>query len=471
MATGCTSGQRIKLPLRRLFTALAAILGVETSAGAAVTSCADDGGFDTLRHAVLAANDGDTIDLSALTCSTITLGSAISTGLYNLGINGPGAGNLTIDGNEADRVFYHVPTGPGTLTISNITVAHGKVTGDSAFGGCIYSKANVVLRNAVVASCTALGQTLAAGGGVTALGDITVYSSVIASNTANAQTGSSGKTSAGGGGVVAGKTLGLYGSTISGNSATAPIGSVGGGGAYAKFMTAKYSTISGNQATSAGTVTDLSSGGGIVTFAKSELLGCTFENNSADAGGAVLIAPYSTYKASIVQTTISGNTGNLGAGAILAQADTDIVNSTIAFNFSGSKANAAVEVGGGNALNLTSSIIADNTPSDLDAGSATVIGGDHDLIKIAGSNVTVPALTITQDPNLLPLAYNGGHTRTHALGGGSIAIGAGSNPASLASDQRGPPYARSVGGNVDIGAYQTDPDHIFGDTFNFGPLF
>ena len=40
-----------------------------------VTSCADDGGLGTLRHVVLTAVSGDTVDLSALTCGTITLQS------------------------------------------------------------------------------------------------------------------------------------------------------------------------------------------------------------------------------------------------------------------------------------------------------------------------------------------------------------------------------------------------------------
>src|SRR5678815_4033512 len=38
-----------------------------------VTSCADDGSAGTLRMVVEAAGEGDTIDLSGLTCSTITL--------------------------------------------------------------------------------------------------------------------------------------------------------------------------------------------------------------------------------------------------------------------------------------------------------------------------------------------------------------------------------------------------------------
>src|SRR4029077_18576398 len=57
--------------------------------------------------------------------------------------------------------------------------------------------------------------------------------------------------------------------------------------------------------------------------------------------------------------------------------------------------------------------------------------------------------------NLLlgPLADNGGRTQTHALRAGSPAIDAGSNPAGLTTDQRGPGFVRTFG-FTDIGAYE-----------------
>ncbi len=62
---------------------------------------------------------------------------------------------------------------------------------------------------------------------------------------------------------------------------------------------------------------------------------------------------------------------------------------------------------------------------------------------------------ITGDPQLGPLADNGGPTLTHALVKGSIAVDAGSNPLSLAYDQRGVGYPREDSiGKPDIGAYE-----------------
>jgi hypothetical protein len=472
MDRGRTQRGRCALPSGKLFIAVVAAFAIDEPLAAAVTSCADDGGSDTLRHAVLVANDGDTIDLTALTCSKITLASAITTGLPNLTIAGPGASKLAIDGNEADRVFVHAPSLDGTLTLSNMTLSHGKASVAPSYGGCVYSKANVVLRNAVVTSCSAVGPSHVGGGGVVTIGDFKAYASVLSGNTATAQTGISGVTSAIGGGAFALGNIGLYGSVISGNTVSSPLGKVyGGGAATPNVLTVKYSTITGNHATSAGSDADIGEGGGVAMSVSSEILGSTLDHNVADAGGAVAVFSSASGSAAIVQTTISGNTGNLGAGAVLANAAVNFANSTIAFNTSGSVAPSAVGIFTGVAISASSTIMADNVPIDVDSGSPTTITGDHDLIKLAGANVTVPALTISLDPDLGPLAWNGGYTQTHALGASSVAVGAGSKPDSLEYDQRGPPYARSTGGHVDIGAYQQDNDHIFGNPFEFGPLY
>ena len=67
---------------------------------------------------------------------------------------------------------------------------------------------------------------------------------------------------------------------------------------------------------------------------------------------------------------------------------------------------------------------------------------------------------------LLPLAANGGPTLTQALAGGSAAIDAGSNPLSLANDQRGDGYARVSGAAADIGAYEVQ--QAFADRISRG---
>ena len=68
-----------------------------------------------------------------------------------------------------------------------------------------------------------------------------------------------------------------------------------------------------------------------------------------------------------------------------------------------------------------------------------------------------------------PLQDNGGPTETHAIDFDSIAVDAGSNPAGLATDQRGY-WPRDVGGVTDIGAYEygAQPGLLFADGFESG---
>jgi len=70
---------------------------------------------------------------------------------------------------------------------------------------------------------------------------------------------------------------------------------------------------------------------------------------------------------------------------------------------------------------------------------------------------------MTGDPELAPLANNGGRTRTHALLPESIAIDSGFDAAHLGVDPRG--SAHVAGAAADIGAYELQPDAIFASGF------
>jgi hypothetical protein len=143
--------------------------------------------------------------------------------------------------------------------------------------------------------------------------------------------------------------------------------------------------------------------------------------------------------------------------------DIEIDSSTIAFN-EGSTYSTAVWIGNGS-VTLNSTIIADNAQRDIDTFNITQIGGGNNLVKLASNSAKLPAGTINLDPNLGPLAYNGGSVRTHAIDATSPAFDAGSNGASVTSDERGGSYARVIGAAADIGAFEFDADHIFGSGF------
>jgi hypothetical protein len=161
-----------------------------------------------------------------------------------------------------------------------------------------------------------------------------------------------------------------------------------------------------------------------------------------------------------------------GGGAYtIATAEFD--NSTIAFNQAGF--GGGLELGDFNvatpAFKLQSSIVSNNQASylpasnDIHAFSPVTVSGSNNLVVTSYSTVTLPGDTLTDDPKLLPLAKNGGPTKTHALDPTSPAIDVGINPNTDNFDQRGPNYPRQVGTAPDIGAFELDTDRIFYDGF------
>lgn len=131
----------------------------------------------TLRDAIVNAADGDTITFAPSIPSVITLTQG-PLGMVgkSLTINGPGASKLAISGGQADAVISILPGILNTvITINNLTIADGAVTGDSgadgvqygssgdvgqsANGGCIFvaSGTSLTLNFDVVTNCTATG--------------------------------------------------------------------------------------------------------------------------------------------------------------------------------------------------------------------------------------------------------------------------------------------------------------------------
>jgi parallel beta-helix repeat protein len=401
------------------------------AATTAVTNCADDSSSGSLRSVVAAAGEGDTVDLSALACSVITLTQgAIPVRLSTLDVIGAGASKLAIDGAGADRVFVHY--GKGTLTLGGMTVRNGAniLTGGYyvAGGACIISSGYIRLDHSTVSGCHSEGE------------------------------------GAYGGGVLA-RRVSLYTSTLSGNVAIgshpATYTAAYGGGAFAyRGIAALYdSSVSGNRTSF--NPTDIHGsydiGGGIFADNGGIVMRSTIQGNySFGTGGG--IAGRSGF--SVTDSTISGNTakGKGGGGIFVRMSDTmNVSNSTIAYN-SALKGGGIYVVGTPQAFVVQSTIVADNAASssgaDVSSRSALTISGANNLIIAADVTVTLPADTLHAQPLLLPLANNGGPTRTHALSIGSPALDAGNNVANQATDQRGVGFPRVVGAAADIGAFE-----------------
>ncbi len=368
------------------------------------------------------ANPGtDTISFaSALNGNTITL-SLGELAITDSGtIDGPGAANLTIDAAGNSRIFdvNHITEAAVSdvtsvtyidVTIDGLTLTGGSATG--ADGGAIYSAENLTVSNSTITGNTTDGN----GGGIYALagGEATaILDSTISGNTAGGN----------GGGLYLtgfGATI-IQNSTISGNTATSDGGGIWGGGNTSGTMTIQNTTISGNFADG--------NGGGFWAFA----FGTTTIQNSTISGN----------------TSDADSNGSGTGGGIYSSQGTLSVQSTIVAGNTDNTATAP-DIGGAGSVTLSNSLIGDNTGSGL--SEAPVGSPDADGNLIGG-----PTHGII-DADLGPLANNGGPTLTQGLLAGSPALDMGSNPASLATDQRGAPLVRSAGAAVDIGAYEYQP--------------
>ena len=413
-----------------------------------VTNCFDNGA-GSLREAVTNAVSGDIIDLTQLQCSNITLTTgAIIFGANQLAIHGPGRHALRIEGSTTVNDGLLVHLGFGTLIVEDVTLANGrKYRSDAnALGGCIHSEGNVILRDSTVTGCKTQSESNlgALGGGIWTQGSTHLYTSEISGN----ETYAHGNGYASGGGVYALGGFLSQSSLISGNVAHSPSATPSfGGGVFARGYGGVFQTA-------------------IVA------------NQSARMGGLAL-ADNGTSTALIFQSTISTNQATR-IGGVYVRRPLYLYNSTIANNHalvSIAGASGAESAGlhmGANVLTFHSNILADNYADDvgrLDFSGQPGMLNTGTFNLITGTPVPPPPDTIGFTPALGPLQDNGGLTPTHALiRGESYAIDAGGLPpaGTFQFDQRGPGFPRWVGSQVDIGAFESDPDRIFTTGLDFG---
>src|SRR5215475_1503655 len=260
--------------------------------------------------------------------------------------------------------------------------------------------------------------------------------------------------------IAAGKDVTISGLTISNGKVISDYG----GGIYNNNATLTLSscTISGNSI-------DFGVGGGIYNdgvngSATLTVSNCTISGNSAYFGGGIY-----NYVGTVTVTnsTLSGNWAGASGGGIRNDGTLTITNSTLSGNFCG---NSTDDHGGGiyndGTLKIGDTILkvgpsGENVYNVQQLGSVTSLGYNLSSDN-GGGYLTATGDQINTDPMLGPLQLNGGQTPTHALFSGSPAVDAGTNFSGLATDQRGPGFARSVDINLnpnvvdgtDIGAFE-----------------
>jgi uncharacterized repeat protein (TIGR01451 family) len=444
-----------------------------------VVTKSTDSGSGTLRQAIADACVGSTITFDTTpghVVSPITLTSGELAINKNLTITGPGANLLTVSGNNASRVFN---IQSGTVTISNLTIANGKLTANGVNGAGVLNGGALTLT-----SCNVYGNNTSGingfGGGIYSSGSSLTLNNCNIGGTAAGQPNNGVW---GGGGIfINSGTVNVNGGTVSGNVAGT---SNGGAGIQISGGTVSISgaTVSQNQIS-------ISGGGGIsVTGGSLSVINSLFSGNSASSGGAL----YNSGGAiTLVNTTVSGNSAIISGGGVRNEGGTvTLTNVTVTNNRSDSD-NFGNEPGGGiyrgaGTVTLKNTIVAGNfrgaspstTRDDVNgavdmASSSNLIGDGTNMTGIsnASGGNQVGSAGSPINAMLGALANNGGSTQTHLPLPSSLAVNAGSNanlPAdtfdldgdsntaeTLPVDQRGAGFNRVINTNVDIGAVETN---------------
>jgi CSLREA domain-containing protein len=454
----------------------------------------NDGGGIYLDY----AEAGSTITDSSVSGNHSYYSGGIYANYSPLKLSGTSVDNNIAGGDDGGGIYaYYSP-----LKVLNGSTVNGNLAYN--YGGGIYTYYSPTeIRDSEVNGNTANYQQ---GGGIySESSPLTVADSSVDNNTAYYEGGGIYHYSNGYG------PLEVVGSTVNGNSAGAASGSdYDGGGIYSYYAqtTIQDSQVNGNSASGKGggiyndyyhlMIDDSeisnnqsrdNTGGGLYNYGgTAHITDTTFDNNTSsdgDSGGGI----YNDDEMMLKRSTVSNNFAPEATGGGIYNYDNlEITNSTIS-------GNTASDDGGGiynaDALTLTHVTITDNTAtdsssdgvysntSDFDAESTIIagnIGGDcggfDPLEEESGFNMEdvqdptntgtsscgfdepTDVLVFEDASGLLPLASNGGLTKTHALSSTSEAVDAGKEDCPpVSTDQRG--VARPAGNACDLGAFES----------------
>ena len=500
-------GRRLSLPIPWILLILLTISSLPAGAATfTVTKTTDthDGSCDaadcSLREAVAAAAAGDAINFaSSLNGQTIILSSFITLD-KSLTLQGPGASQLAISGNNLTQIFRTDWNASAVILLDGLTLRNGATAGEG--GAIFHGGSHLLIRNCVLSDNQAAGTgggaiwnygnlaltdtTLSRnkalsgiGGAIANYSTLAVTSSRFTDNQANDggainnHSGGSGQAtilnsvfsgnqSTGDGGALynySDDTLTVHSSVLNNNSA------VGGGGAIWNYSASKSmvrvenSTLSGNRA---------DYGGGLANFGTAKVIASTVNANQALIRHGGGMQNFGTL--TVLNSTVSGNaatnstTGGDGGGIFNEAGSTTLMNSTL----TGNQANQGGGIRSDSLLTLGNTLIAGNTATtegrEISVGGGAWNSQGHNLIGFSGNagvsnSVTLASSdftpTVALDAIIGVLADNGGPTQTHLLAAGSPAVDAGDNaliPADVTNDQRG--VARVQGAQVDVGAVE-----------------
>jgi hypothetical protein len=415
-----------------------------------VTTTADSGA-GSLRDAIAAASNGDTIQFAAaLNGQTIGLTSAELVIDKNITISGPGPNQLAVERGAGTGIpdFRIVHIMPGrTVTISGLKISAGRLSETGGGGGVRNDQATLTLNNCAVM----FNFAAQVGGGIyNNNGTLEINDSSISGNSATLSCGGIYNTVNG--------MLTIRDSVVDGNGVMVQPPLVGRSGGIFNAGTAEVTncTISHN--------TGGTAGGGIDNQGSLTIANSTLNNNTVlSIGGGI----YNSGPLTITNSTVSGNTASYkglgnGGGVYHGGGTLTITNSTISGNSAGSfdGHGGGIYISAGT-LEIGNTILnASGTGGNIFSSSGTVISHGYNLSSDDGGGfLTATGDQTATDPMLGPLQDNGGPTFTHTLLFGSPAIDAGdpsfTPPPNF--DQRGPGFPRVLNGRLNIGSVEVQP--------------
>jgi CSLREA domain-containing protein len=400
--------------------------GTAQAADFTVTSLADTGGTCdlsgcTLRSAIDAANlnpaDSDRILFASDLSGSIDLIASLPPITGPVSIYGPGPDQLAVSGGGAFPIFHFDAPSHFNASIEALTLRGGST---SASGGAIDNDgANLSVRGSVITGNHAGG----AGGGIYSDYYLLLAGSVVSNNTAGGAGGGIEANSQ----ITPGNQLAVSRSTISHNHAG------GSGGAI------DISGSGGNITDSTFSFNDADLGGGAIEDNSTQLFAgySTFDHNHADGSGGAVEAPGASGFFGTHQATLSYNSAGASGGAVDVAGPFQLRQTTVADN-------SAVNSGGGvhssglGTPGLYNTIVASDAAA-TDPDLAGAFDAQFSLVEATAAatlNTTVTGSNIFGlDPQLGPLANNGGLTLTRALPLTSPAVDQGTR-ASYQGDQR-----------------------------------
>lgn len=377
---------------------------IEAIYNAEETNGVDQSGGDCVAGS---SSGTDTIELSADSTYTLTNDSpAPRTGLPRIrsAVKIEANGSIIERDDSAGHFRLFLVLSDGSLEINHATLRNGLIS--SAAGGTIFNHGQLILNDVLIDNSQASNGP---GGAIHNNGNAELNRVVIE----NSQSSYSG------GGIHNDGQLTLRESTIHDTRSDAAGGALVNRGT----LTLERSLIEGS--------TSVGAGGGIDNYTAVTLRNSTISGNTADG---------------------------LGGGILVTQGTLDATHLTVAYN-AGTQSPSHENAGEGSgiytgsylsasAINLYNTLLVKQIDGNNCQGSFTL----HTTV----SDDTTCAPSASSGTLIAALADNGGPTRSHALVEDSAAIDAGNNSyaGSLTSDQRGSGFARLIGDQVDVGAYE-----------------